>query len=76
MEIRWKNVVIALLVILALINLPTILHNLSSVTSTLTSSVSGSSTAGGSPDRYELARLCVYLIFILGVLRLLRGWRS
>ena len=76
MQIRWKNVVIALLVIFALIHLPTILHNLSSVTSTLTAAYSGCSTTEGSSNRYEIARLCIYLIFIIGVLRLLMGWRS
>ena len=75
MEIKWGNVFIALIVVVALINLPAITHNLASLMSSSASvlgSVFEAGNEGHNSQAYDLARICILFIFILGVLRLMR----
>jgi len=78
MEIKWGNVFIALIIIVALIMLPVITHNLASFVSSFAGIWGNSLEFGFSRQNaqlYDLARLCVLFIFILGVLRLMRRRR-
>ena len=75
MEIKWGNVFIALIIVVALINLPSITHNLASFVSSIASvlgSVFELGNAGHNSQAYDLARICVLFIFVLGVLRLMK----
>jgi hypothetical protein len=78
MEIRWKNVVIALILVLCLINLPAILNNVTNATSSMSgafSGIFGGFDSSGHGPQYDLARLCILFIFVLGVFRLLKNWK-
>lgn len=75
MEIKWGNVFIALIIVVALINLPSITHNLASFMSSCTSalgSVFEAGNTGPNSQAYDLARICVLFIFVLGILRLMK----
>jgi hypothetical protein len=74
MQLNWRNIFIAIILIFALIYLPAIVHNVSMVVSSFAGAFSGAfSRYSGSHNSqtYDLARLCVLLIFVLGVLKLI-----
>jgi uncharacterized membrane protein YfcA len=76
MEIKWGNVFLALIIIYALINLPTITNNVAATISSITGafgSAFGSNTTNSNSQVYELAKLCVLLIFVIGILRLFKN---
>ena len=75
MEIKWGNVFLALIIVYVLINLPSILNNIAAAVSSITGALSsafGSITTNHDSPAYDLVRLCVLLIFVLGVIRLLK----
>jgi len=80
MEIRWRNVFILILMIFILFNFHAITSYISGVVSSFASAFGGifSGHYGGSSNShiYEIARLCVFLIFVIGILRLLKNWRG
>ena len=74
MEIKWGNVFIALIIVYALINLPSITNNVTATFSSITGvfdNVLGSNTSSSNSQTFDLARLCILLIFVLGIVRLL-----
>jgi disulfide bond formation protein DsbB len=75
MQLNWRNVFIALAVLFILFYLVTIVNNIATVFSYIAGAFSG--VFGGyhsgshNSHTYDLARLCVLLIFALGFLRLI-----
>lgn len=81
MEIRWGNVLIALVIIFLLFNFSGIFNTVATMISSAVRTIgsafdSGSSYSGsGQSDAFNLARLCVLLIFVLGALKLITNRR-
>lgn len=82
MEIQWKHVFLFFGIVLLLINLGPIVHTLSEIITgfieTIRAAMPSSGSFGhgvGSPT-YALARLCVLLIFFVGVLKLIKNWKK
>ena len=82
MEIQWRHIFLFIGVVLLLINLGPIVQTLSEIitgfieTIRIPISPPGSFGHGGSSSTYSLARLCVLLIFIVGVLKLIKNWKK
>jgi len=78
MEIRWGNVFFVLMIIVALINLPSITNNVTSFVSSITGTFGNafeSNTTSHNSQAFDLARICILLIFILGIVRLFKNRR-
>lgn len=75
MQLNWRNIFVAIILIVALIYLPAIVHNVSAIFSPFAGAFSDvfSGYHGGSHNSqiHDLAKLCVLLIFVLGVLKLI-----
>jgi len=75
MRLNWRNIFIAIIVIFVLINLLIIVHNVSTVASSIAAAFgsvfSGYNTGKHNSQTYEIAKLCVLLIFVIGILRLI-----
>ena len=82
MEIQWKHIFLFIGVVLLLINLGSIVHTLAEIITGFTETIRaalpppGSFGHGGGSSTYSLARLCVLLIFIVGVLKLIKNWNK
>ena len=80
MEIQWKHVFLAFLVLLLLINLAPIVNTLSGIIADFLAAIDQtmepfrSYRYRGNSSAYALARLCVLLIFIIGVIKIIRNW--
>ena len=81
MEIQWKHVFLFFGVVLLLINLGQIVHTLAEIITGFIETIRaampspGSFGHGGGSSTYSLAKLCVLLIFIVGVLKLIKNWK-
>jgi len=82
MEIQWKNVFLFFGILLLLIYLNPIVNTFSQIITGAIETIKAAlpSPGGfghgvGSPT-YSLARLCVLLIFIVGVLKLIKNWNK
>jgi len=82
MEIQWKHVFIFFGVVLLLINLSPIINTIAGIFS---DSLGAINTAleplrghnhGASSSTYSLAKLCVFLILVVGVLKLIKNWNK
>ncbi len=81
MEIQWKNVFLFFGILILLIYLGTIVNTFAEIITGAIETIKaalpapGSFGHGGSPT-YSLARLCALLIFIVGVLKLIKNWNK
>ena len=80
MEIQWKHVFILCAVIYLLVHLVPILNTIAGIFTDVLGAINialeplrGHQYRGDS-STYALARLCVFLIFIVGVLKVLKRW--
>ena len=76
MDIKWGNVFLALVIFFALINLPAITNNVVVTISSITGAfdnVFGSNTTSHNSQAFDLAKFCILLIFVLGILRLFKN---
>ena len=75
MEIQWKNVFLFFGILILLINLGTIVNTFAEIITGVIETIRaalptpGSFGHGGGSSVYSLARLCVLLIFFVGVLK-------
>jgi len=82
MEIQWRHIFLFIGVVLLLINLGPIVHTLAEIITGFIETIKiaipspASFGHGGSSSTYSLARLCVLLIFIVGVLKLIKNWKK
>ena len=82
MEIQWKNVFLFFGILILLIYLGTIVNTFTEIISgaieTIKSALPspGNFGHGGGSPTYSLARLCVLLIFIVGILKLIKNWKK
>jgi hypothetical protein len=80
MEIQWKHVFLFFAVILLLVNLGPIVNTLAGIISDVLAAIDKafeplrSYHYRGNSSAYALARLCVLLIFLVAVLKLIKGW--
>ena len=80
MEIQWKNVFLFFGILLLLIYLGSIVNTFAEIITggieTIKAALPspGSFGHGVSSRTYSLARLCALLIFIVGVLKLIKNW--
>jgi len=82
MEIKWKNVILAIVIGYLLINIGPIVNTVAGIITDVLGAIEQAvaplrqcSYRGNSPT-YALARLCVLLIFIIGVLKLIKNWNK
>jgi hypothetical protein len=82
MEIKWKNVFLAIGIVFLLINIGSIVNTIAGIITDVLGAIDKAfepfrqySHRGDSPT-YALARLCVLLIFIVGVLKLIKNWNK
>ena len=82
MEIKWKNVILAIVIGYLLINIGPIVNTVAGIFTDVLGAIDQAfeplrqfSYRGNSPT-YALARLCVLLIFIIGVLKLIKNWNK
>ena len=82
MEIQWKNVFLFFGILIGLIYLGTIVNTFAEI---ITGAIGRIKSAlppledfghGGHSRTYSLARLCVLLIFIVGVLKVIKNWNK
>ena len=82
MEIQWKHVFIFFGVILLLINLSPIINTIAGILSDSLGAINSaleplrSHNHGLISSTYSLAKLCVFLIFVVGVLKLIKNWNK
>ena len=82
MEIQWKNVFLFFGILLLLIYLSSIVNTFAEIMTGAIETIKlalpspGSFGHGGSSPTYSLARLCVLLIFIVGVLKFIKNWNK
>jgi hypothetical protein len=81
MEIQWKNIVLAMIILFLLIHLATIVNTVAGIISDVLAAIDTTlrpfrsyAYRGEGTATYALARLCVLLIFFVGVLRLIKNW--
>jgi hypothetical protein len=80
MEIQWKHLFLFFLLVLVLINLGPIVNTLAGIISDVMTAIDTafeplrSYHPRASSSTYALARLCVLLIFFIGVLKILKNW--
>ena len=82
MEIQWKHIFLFFGIILLLINLGPILNTFAGIISDVLGAFDSAfeplrnhNFRGGS-STYALAKLCVLLIFFVGVLKLMKSWKK
>ena len=82
MEIQWKHVFIFFGIILLLINLSPIVNTIAGILSDSLGAINAaleplrSHNHGTSSSTYSLAKLCVFLVFVVGVLKLIKNWKK
>ena len=80
MEIQWKHVFIFFGVLILLINLLPIVNTIAGIFSDSLEAINvaleplRSQNHGSSSSTYALAKLCVFLIFVVGVLKVIKNW--
>ena len=81
MKNRWKNVFIALAVVFILLNCASIVNAIATTISSAVGTVSSAFDVGltyssnGQSDAFNLARTCIFFIFVLGALKLITNRR-
>ena len=82
MEIKWKNVFLAIAIVFLLINIGPIVNTVAGIFTDVLGAIDKAfepfrqfSYRVNSPT-YALARLSVLLIFIIGVLKLIKNWNK
>jgi len=79
MEIQWKHVLLFIGVVILLVHLGPIVHTLSEIITGFMETIRaaipppGRIDYGGGSSTYSLARLCVLLIFIVGILKVIKN---
>ena len=82
MEIQWKHGFIFFGVLILLINLLPIVNTIAGIFSDSLGAINvaleplRSQNHGSSSSTYALAKLCVFLIFVVGVLKLIKNWNK
>ena len=80
MEIQWKHVFIFVGVLILLVNLVPIVNTIAGIISDSLGAINmafeplKSHNHGSSSSTYALAKLCVFLIFVVGVLKVIKNW--
>jgi hypothetical protein len=81
MEIQWKHVFLAMIITVLLVHLAGIINTASGIISDVLAAIDTAlqpfrshGYRGEGSSTYALARLCVFLIFIVGVLKLIKNW--
>ena len=82
MEIQWKHVFLFFGIIWLLINLAPILNTLGGIITDILGAFDGAleplrnHSFRGNSSTFALAKLCVMLIFIVGILKLIKSWNK
>jgi len=81
MEIQWKNLFLAMLIIVLFIHIGTIVNTIAGIISDVLAAIDTAlqpfrshGYRGEGSSTYALARLCVLLIFIVGELKVIKNW--
>lgn len=80
MEIQWKNVFLAIAIVFLLINIGAIVNTIAGIIADVLGAIDRafepfrSYSYRGDSSVFALARLCVLLIFIVGILKLIKNW--
>ncbi|MGD0915811.1 MAG: hypothetical protein ABSB22_05080 [Thermodesulfobacteriota bacterium] len=82
MEIQWKHVFLLIGIIYLLVNLGPILNTLGGTISDILGAFGQaleplrSYSPRGTSSTFALAKLCVILIFVVGILKLIKSWNK